>query len=303
MLALVEQKIGSRIGNANPTLYALGNKTAYYNTTSSSVFHDVTTGTNAMPCTKGTTGCPNGGSIGYSAGTGYDLATGWGSVDLYNLANAWNVVAPVIPGFTINSNASLVSGVPTISVAAGGTIPSVTITVTPVNGFTGAVTFTGSVYVNSGDSAGVTPTIAFSPASVTISSTSSASTTLTLSGITASLRLPNAPGTLDPATMLARQNSRRTPPWTVAGSGVSLACLLLLVLPRRRRLGGLLLLAFSVALIGGATGCGSSQSAPPTTTTTTSPYVGTYLVTVTGTYTGSTSGILPQNTTVTYLIQ
>jgi subtilase family serine protease len=101
MLALVEQKIGSRLGNINPTLYALGNNAQYYNTTTGiggSAFHDVTSGSNAMPCTAGTADCPNGGTIGYNAGTGYDLATGWGSVDLNNLATDWNLVTPLGPG-------------------------------------------------------------------------------------------------------------------------------------------------------------------------------------------------------------
>jgi hypothetical protein len=116
--------------------------------------------------------------------------------------------------------------------------------------------------------------------------------------------LPNAPGTHDSTIMLA-QSPVRTHPWTIAGSGITLASLLLLVLPRRRRLGGLLLLALSVALALGATGCGgSSQSGPPATTPpTTSPYAGTYTVNVIGTYTGSGSAnIPPQSTIVTYVI-
>jgi hypothetical protein len=64
--------------------------------------------------------------------------------------------------------------------------------------------------------------------------------------------------------------------------------------------------ALAVALIGGATGCGSSQSGPPTTTTTTSsgsnPYVGTYVVTVSGMYTNTNGEITQQITTITYVI-
>jgi hypothetical protein len=291
MLAMIEQKTGTRLGNINPALYTLGNNATYYNTGSASVFHDVTSGSNAMPCSTGTLNCASGASpIGYSAGTGYDLATGWGSVNLYNLANATSVIAPTVPGFTIGSSASLVSGVPTVTVAAGGTIPSVTITVTPVDGFTGTVTFTGTVYVNSGDSADKTPVLAFSPTSVTISSTSSATTALTFSGVTANLRLPNAPGKLDRTPTLAEGRF-------ATGSGVAIASLLLIVLPHRRRLGGLLLVALSVALAVGATGCGgSSQTTPSTTSTTT----GTYVVTITAT--SSSSSIAPQSTTVTYQI-
>jgi subtilase family serine protease len=95
VLALMEQKIGRGptgsygVGNANPTIYGLANS-AYYNT----VFHDVTAGNNDSPCTQGTPNCPNGGSIGYTAGPGYDQATGWGSIDAFNFANTWSLVTP-----------------------------------------------------------------------------------------------------------------------------------------------------------------------------------------------------------------
>ena len=46
-----------------------------------------------MPCTEGTTDCPNGGSIGYSAGPGYDQVTGLGSVDANVLITNWWTVA------------------------------------------------------------------------------------------------------------------------------------------------------------------------------------------------------------------
>ena len=85
MLALIEQKSASRIGNANPTIYALANNAADYTpgqtitTLPTVVFNDVTTGNNQMPCTANTPNCLAGGVIGFSAGTGYDLASGWGS--------------------------------------------------------------------------------------------------------------------------------------------------------------------------------------------------------------------------------
>lgn len=430
MLALIEQKIGKRLGNINPTLYALGNNAAYYNTASSSVFHDVTTGGNAMPCLTGTLECSNGGSIGFATGTGYDLATGWGSVDLGNMANAWNLVTPLglgsfgsnlsatvltatsssaaagatvtltatvisattgftttptgtvqflinnvavgspvtlvngvasgpyltnctalgqlsataaysgdtnyqgsmgpglassgtsvssdggyqsnpliinvtsgtCPNLAVTTSAPVVNNYSTISVASGGTIPAVTITATSQNGLTGTVTFTASVVaVITGDSAGVVPGSSLSSASGTLAAGGTATTSLTLSGITASLHLPNAPGTRDSATMLARQSPAHTPPWTAAGAGISLAFLLLLVIPRRRRLGGLLLVALSVALGVGITGCGgSSQSTPPATSS--NPYAGTYQVNVTVTFSGSPS-IKPQSIPVIYLIQ
>jgi subtilase family serine protease len=436
MLALIEQKIGSRIGNANPTLYALGNKAAYYNPTASSVFHDVTSGSNAMLCTAGSADCPTGGFIGYSAATGYDLATGWGSVDLSNLANDWTLVTPLGSGslaantsttalvassttssptnvtvtpaapvtvtltatvtagstaptgfvqFLVNNvaaagtskialttannvttaiyqytascstlgqqsmtavysgdsnyqgsigpvltangssqtsngayltnplivtvsggtcpNFSLSTPSTVVSVAAGGAIPAVTFTATSANGLSGTVTFSATVSSTSG----YIPTLSFSPVSVAISSTAPVTTTLTLSGITATLHRPSAPGRFDSGTMLAQQNPGRNPfsnrPWTAAGPGLTLAGLLLLVLPRRRRLGALLLVALSVALAAGVTGCGgSSQSSPPSTITiNTNPYAGTYTVTVVGAYSGSTT-LPPQTVTMAYEI-
>ena len=117
ILALIEQKIGSRVGNANPTLYALANSTYY-----SSVFHDITVGNNNSPCTTGTPNCPTGGTIGYAAGTGYDQATGWGSVDAFALANDWKLVTPLSLG-TNGTSLSLTSvTTSTASVKAGATV-------------------------------------------------------------------------------------------------------------------------------------------------------------------------------------
>jgi len=274
MLALIEQKTGTRLGNINPALYTLGNSATYYNNGTTSVFHDVAVGNNEMLSTSGL--------IGYAAGTGYDLATGWGSVDLNNLANASSVYAPVVSGFKLSSSATTVSGVPTITVATGGTVPGVTITVTPVAGFTGTVAFTGKVY-GSGS-----PTISFSPQTVTISSTSSASTTLTLSGAVANLRQPNAPGRIDGAPSLAEVKF-------AAGSGVAIASLLLIVLPRKRRLTGLLMVALASALAVGASGCGGSSQAVASSSSSSSS--GTYLVTIIG---SNSSGAILQSTTVTY---
>jgi subtilase family serine protease len=88
LVALIEQKTGAKLGNINPTLYALAAKYP-------AVFHDVTSGTNASPCTTGSVNCANGGAIGFTATTGYDQATGWGSVDAAALVNDWTAVTPV----------------------------------------------------------------------------------------------------------------------------------------------------------------------------------------------------------------
>jgi subtilase family serine protease len=275
MLALIEQKTGTRLGNINPALYTLGNNATYYNIGTTSVFHDITVGNNELPSTIN-------GLIGYAAGTGYDLATGWGSVDLNNLANAASILAPTVSGFKLSTSATAVSGVPTVTVASGGTVPGVTITVTPVAGFTGTVAFTGQVY-GSGS-----PTISFSPQTVTISSTASASTTLTLTGAVANLHQPNAPGGINGAPSLAGVKF-------AAGSGVTIASLLLIMLPRKRRLGGLLMVALACALVVGASGCGGSSQAVASGSSSSS--AGTYLVTITG---SNSSGAILQSTSVTF---
>ena len=107
VMSLVVQKVGHRVGNANPTIYALANSAFY-----SSVFHDVTTGDNKSPCTAGSTNCPAGGSIGFSAGVGYDLATGWGSIDVTNLVNNWNSVTPLTSPIGLAVSTTTLTGTP-----------------------------------------------------------------------------------------------------------------------------------------------------------------------------------------------
>ena len=113
ILALLEQKIQSRIGNANPVIYGLANSTYY-----STVFHDITVGSNASSCMIGSPNCPTGGPIGYSAGVGYDLASGWGSVNAANLVADWLLVQP--------AGASVNQGFNTPSVTVTPASPSVT---------------------------------------------------------------------------------------------------------------------------------------------------------------------------------
>ncbi len=71
-------------GNINSNLYRLAQTSA---------FHDIVTGNNVVPCSYGSPGC-TGGSFGYNAGPGYDLVTGLGSVDGYNLVSNWNMATP-----------------------------------------------------------------------------------------------------------------------------------------------------------------------------------------------------------------
>jgi len=117
------------LGNINPNLYSLAQTTA-------GVFHDITAGNNIVPCKPGTTGCATG-SFGYSAGPGYDLASGLGSVDAYLLVTKW-AGAPAGAGTTMTLTAS------STSISLGGTT-QLTAKVTAVSGTTaptGTVAFT-----------------------------------------------------------------------------------------------------------------------------------------------------------------
>jgi subtilase family serine protease len=82
VVALLNQRMTTSQGNVNPGLYTLAAATP-------GAFHDITTGGNWMPCQTGTTNCPHGGLLGYSAGKGYDLVTGLGSIDAFKVVNGW----------------------------------------------------------------------------------------------------------------------------------------------------------------------------------------------------------------------
>lgn len=96
-VALINQQMNTPMGqgNINPVLYSMA-------ATSPAAFHDITTGNNMVPCQAGTADCPSGGNIGYSAGVGYDQASGLGSIDAFNLVTAWgssgagNLPAPAL---------------------------------------------------------------------------------------------------------------------------------------------------------------------------------------------------------------
>jgi subtilase family serine protease len=129
LVTLLVQQTNDRQGNVNSLLYGLAASTP-------SAFHDITTGNNIVPCTQGSKDCPASGMIGYNAGTGYDLATGLGSVDAGALAAAWN--SPTNPDFAVTvQTASL-----TIT---RGTPVTDTITVAGLAGYSASVTLSCSV--------------------------------------------------------------------------------------------------------------------------------------------------------------
>jgi len=104
IMALVQQKQnGAAQGLVNPVLYSLFSKENLTNCNSSTAakgnactFYDITYGNNSVPCTTGSRNCVTNTSSdaygivgGYSTTTGYDQATGLGSVNAANLVNNW----------------------------------------------------------------------------------------------------------------------------------------------------------------------------------------------------------------------
>jgi subtilase family serine protease len=260
IMALLEQKVGSKQGNINEVLYPLFAKDG-------SAFHNITNGNNEEPCEAATPDCPNGGQIGFVAGTGYSQTTGLGSVNAFNLVSEWTSVAPIT---TAGAADFAVSPSPqNLSVAAGGS-GTTTVTVYANNGFSGTVNLTCSAVTTL---SGVTCSV--SPSSVAGSGTA----TLTVSASS--------------SASLFRGLRFQGPGWFRGGWVVLCGLLLLIVGVRTRRrdvarhaffrvparawlgiaLAGLLLAGLSC-------GGGSSSSSTTTTTTTTTTESGN--VTVTG---------------------
>ncbi|HEX3969177.1 MAG TPA: Ig-like domain repeat protein, partial [Edaphobacter sp.] len=126
ILALVEQHLGAGgLGNIGPTLYGLAQ-----GPTASTIFHDIITGNNSVVCSQGTPNCPNGGSIGYNAGTGYDQASGLGSLDVNMLVTNWASATPAGTGSPIGSAITTTTLTTTSSICAvNATTISLTATV------------------------------------------------------------------------------------------------------------------------------------------------------------------------------
>jgi hypothetical protein len=110
IMALVDQKYG-RQGQADFTLYSLAQQKP-------SAFHDITLGSNEVPCGPGTPYCAMGTSgvyatTVYSAAPGYDLASGLGSVDASVLVNNWSSITflPTITTLRLSAT-SITHGTP-----------------------------------------------------------------------------------------------------------------------------------------------------------------------------------------------
>ena len=125
---LVENGIQAQpgLGNINPALYRLAQTTPQ-------AFHDITQGSNIVPCQIGTPDCTTG-SFGYSAGPGYDLVTGLGSVDANNLITQWST-----PATSTGASVSVAANPPSL------TVEGTTVLTATVQGANGSATPAGSV--------------------------------------------------------------------------------------------------------------------------------------------------------------
>lgn len=220
MLALVVQSTGSRLGQAAPILYSLFN-----GPNASSVFNDVTTGNISVSCGAGTKDCSQNSKgayflPGYNAGTGYDLATGLGSVNVTNMIQYWSTAVPNVPTVTISPASTTINSINslpvTVTVTSGSGTPTGTIelsnyfggylsgkltlsngtastTIPPGSLITGSANLVASY---SGDSTfapafgsatitvnGLTPTITVTPAATTVSKANSLSVTVSVAGV------------------------------------------------------------------------------------------------------------------------
>jgi kumamolisin len=153
-IALVNQQLAANgdptIGFINPTIYAQ-NVTSSYGTD----FHDITSGTSGS----------------YSAVTGYDLVTGWGSPNGVGLINALTGGSSPTPNFSISASPSSVSVVQ-------GSNGSSTITTAVSGGFDAAIALTAS-----GQPTGVTVT--FNPTSIAAPGSGSSAMSMAVASTTA----------------------------------------------------------------------------------------------------------------------
>jgi subtilase family serine protease len=268
IMALVVQKLGKPQGNFNPTIYRLAASTAL------GVFHDASPASvGVTTCTVATAGiCNNstpsttaltGGLAGYPLTAGYDLATGWGSVDVANLLTG------AASGFTISSGT-------TFAVNAGSSGAS-TVSISSQNSFAGAIALTCAITGFPSTANNIAPTCSVAPISVTLTSSSSANATVT---ITTTVR-----------------HAAAAPATAGVASFTAFTFLLLLAVPLalRKRLPAilpLLLLVAGLAALSGCGGNGGSSAAPANGTN-----AGTYQATVTG-----TSGSTTTTGTITFTV-
>jgi len=187
----------STLGFINPTIYAQNESGGALTSAYTTDFHDITSGTSGS----------------YSATTGYDLVTGWGSPNGTGLINA---LAPATqtPAFTLAASPTAVS----VVVGSSGTS---TITTAVSGGFDSAVALTAS-----GQPTGVT--VSFSPTSIAAPGSGTSTATLTVASTTAtgtySITVTGTGGSIThTATISLTVTAAATPAFTLAASPTSVS--------------------------------------------------------------------------------
>jgi subtilase family serine protease len=299
MLAIIGQKENSTgFGVADTTIYSL----AASGTTYASAFHDITSGGNQ--CTAGSAYCSTAGASEYPATTGYDEATGLGSVDLNNLLTAWSGGGSVGGGGGGGSGGtgtgSFTVSATNIAVAQGGSSTS-TVTLTSVAPYAGTVGFALTSTSTSLNTYGC-----YTIKNATVSVGASTTTSLTVytsqtacSGVSGAHSFVRA-GTTHVAASHNNQPLGRTIPISAA----ALAGILFIGFRKSRKALSLLSCLVLVAMLGFAAGCGNSSGSGTTSSSTgsTSTEVasGTYTLTLTGTDT--TTSTINYTTTLTLTV-
>jgi len=188
-LALANQQAaanGETIGFINPIIYPAAEGSGY-----STDFHDITSGS-----------CGT-----FSAATGFDLCTGWGSPNTTGIINL--LAGSATPSFTLSASPS------SVTITQGGSGTS-TITVTDLGGFSGSVTLAASG-LPSGVTAGFSPNPTTGTSTLTLTASATATTgsaTVTITGTSGSLTAT--------ATVSLTVNAAGTPNFTISASPASL---------------------------------------------------------------------------------
>jgi subtilase family serine protease len=187
----------STLGFINPTIYAQNESGGALTAAYTADFHDITSGTSGS----------------YSATTGYDLVTGWGSPNGAGLINA---LAPTsqTPAFTLAASPTAVS----VVVGSSG---SSTVTTTVSGGFDSAVALSAT-----GQPSGVTVT--FSPTSIAAPGSGSSTVGLAVASGTATgtytITVSGTGGSIThTATISLTVTSAATPAFTLAASPTSVS--------------------------------------------------------------------------------
>ena len=289
IVALMNTATGSAAGNVNPLLYGLA-------ASAPSAFHDVTEATagvvgcsvsvpsmcnNSTPSSAGLTG----GLAGYEVAAGFDLSTGWGSVDGAKLIAAAMTVGGSGSGSGSSGGAgSFTMGTSpgSLSVTAGATTGNtVMVFATAANGFTGMVSLSCSV--SAAGTAVLLPGCTMSPSTLVLSAAApSASTVVTITSQAGANNTGSTCGSTGGTT-------------NVRLSGLALAGLCVLLLPVagrrgfRRELRGLLMVVAAAAGMSVMTGCGGAGAAAAAAASPSCAAVataattgGAYVVTITG---------------------